>query len=121
MLGFGLGIAILFDAFVVRMAIVPAVLALIGKSAWWLPSWLNSLLPNVDMEGENLRRQLTTSDREEGGRRSSRQPRVTQAVVLRRAPGFSPGARLALRGAFDRRSGFDARGSSRTQAHAVAV
>ncbi len=62
MLGFGLGIAVLFDAFTVRMTIVPAVLALLGRSAWWLPSWLDSLLPNVDIEGENLRRRLTANE-----------------------------------------------------------
>ncbi|MGW0656419.1 MMPL family transporter, partial [Streptomyces umbrinus] len=53
-IGFGLAIAVLFDAFVVRMAIVPAVLALLGKSAWWLPAWLDRILPNVDVEGEGL-------------------------------------------------------------------
>ncbi|WP_128431471.1 MMPL family transporter [Streptomyces cyaneus] len=55
MIGFGLAIAVLFDAFVVRMAIVPAVLALLGKTAWWLPKWLDRALPNVDVEGEGLR------------------------------------------------------------------
>ncbi len=55
MIGFGLAIAVFFDAFVVRMAIVPAVLALLGKRAWWLPKWLNRILPNVDVEGEGLR------------------------------------------------------------------
>ncbi|SDM79173.1 putative drug exporter of the RND superfamily [Streptomyces sp. cf386] len=55
MIGFGLAIAVLFDAFVVRMAIVPAVLALLGKKAWWLPKWLDRALPNVDVEGEALR------------------------------------------------------------------
>ncbi|MCF1599449.1 MMPL family transporter [Streptomyces muensis] len=55
MIGFGLAIAVLFDAFVVRMAIVPAVLALLGKKAWWLPKWLDRALPNVDVEGESLR------------------------------------------------------------------
>ncbi|MEU6994609.1 MMPL family transporter [Streptomyces sp. NPDC046465] len=58
MMGFGLAIAVLFDAFVVRMAIVPAVLALLGKSAWWLPRWLDKLLPNVDVEGEKLHKNL---------------------------------------------------------------
>ncbi|WP_053744968.1 MMPL family transporter [Streptomyces sp. NRRL WC-3618] len=53
--GFGLAIAVFFDAFVVRMAIVPAVLALLGKRAWWLPKWLDRALPNVDVEGEALR------------------------------------------------------------------
>ncbi|MFD3825428.1 MMPL family transporter [Streptomyces sp. NPDC058625] len=55
MIGFGLAIAVFFDAFVVRMAIVPAVLALLGKKAWWLPKWLDRILPNVDVEGEGLR------------------------------------------------------------------
>ncbi|WP_405770147.1 MMPL family transporter [Actinacidiphila glaucinigra] len=54
-IGFGLATAVFFDAFVVRMAIVPAVLALLGRRAWWLPSWLDRILPNVDVEGERLR------------------------------------------------------------------
>lgn len=56
--GFALGIAVLFDALVVRMTIVPAVMTLLGKSAWWLPRWLDKLLPNVDVEGETLRHRL---------------------------------------------------------------
>ncbi|MFI9017460.1 MMPL family transporter [Streptomyces griseus] len=59
MIGFSLAIAVFFDAFVVRMAIVPAVLALLGKRAWWLPRWLDRALPNVDVEGEKLQKQLT--------------------------------------------------------------
>ncbi|MGW0614034.1 MMPL family transporter [Streptomyces sp. NPDC002788] len=55
MIGFGLAIAVFFDAFIVRMAIVPAVLALLGRKAWWLPKWLDRALPNVDVEGEGLR------------------------------------------------------------------
>ncbi|MDX3638854.1 MMPL family transporter [Streptomyces sp. MB09-02B] len=55
MIGFGLAIAVFFDAFVVRMAIVPAVLALLGDKAWWLPKWLDRALPDVDVEGEGLR------------------------------------------------------------------
>ncbi|MEU3605770.1 MMPL family transporter [Streptomyces sp. NPDC035033] len=54
MIGFGLAVAVLFDAFVVRMAIVPAVLALLGHKAWWLPKWLDRALPAVDVEGEGL-------------------------------------------------------------------
>ncbi|WP_406109619.1 MMPL family transporter [Streptomyces sp. NBC_01003] len=61
MMGFGLAIAVFFDAFVVRMAIVPAVLALLGKSAWWLPRWLDKILPNVDVEGEKLHKTLAPS------------------------------------------------------------
>ncbi|MEV2193591.1 MMPL family transporter [Streptomyces phaeochromogenes] len=54
MIGFGLAIAVLFDAFVVRMALVPAVLALLGKAAWWMPRWLDRILPRVDVEGTAL-------------------------------------------------------------------
>ncbi|XRQ12590.1 MMPL family transporter [Actinomadura welshii] len=53
-LGLGLASAVAFDAFVVRMAIVPAVLALLGERAWWLPRILDRVLPNVDIEGEKL-------------------------------------------------------------------
>ncbi|MFE9685056.1 MMPL family transporter [Streptomyces sp. NPDC006285] len=60
MIGFGLAIAVFFDAFVVRMAIVPAVLALLGRKAWWLPRWLDRALPNVDVEGEALKSLDTT-------------------------------------------------------------
>ncbi|MER6344966.1 MMPL family transporter [Streptomyces sp. NPDC001595] len=59
MIGFGLATAVLFDAFVVRMAIVPAVLALLGDKAWWLPARLERILPRVDVEGEALRRPAT--------------------------------------------------------------
>ncbi|MET9670058.1 MMPL family transporter [Streptomyces sp. NPDC006475] len=62
MIGFGLAIAVFFDAFVVRMAVVPAVLALLGHKAWWLPRWLDRLLPNVDVEGEKLHKRLTSKD-----------------------------------------------------------
>ncbi|MFE9659035.1 MMPL family transporter [Streptomyces sp. NPDC005955] len=66
MIGFGLAIAVFFDAFVVRMAIVPAVLALLGDKAWWLPKWLDRALPNVDVEGEGLK-DLDAVDRGDRG------------------------------------------------------
>ncbi|MEU5979977.1 MMPL family transporter [Streptomyces sp. NPDC047315] len=53
-MGFGLAVAVLFDAFVVRMAIVPAVLTLLGDKAWWLPHRLDRLLPHLDVEGAAL-------------------------------------------------------------------
>jgi RND superfamily putative drug exporter len=55
MIGFGLATAVLLDAFVVRMSIVPAVLAILGERAWALPRWLDRLLPHVDVEGTALR------------------------------------------------------------------
>ena len=57
-IGFALAIAVAFDAFVVRMTIVPAVMTLLGERAWWLPRWLDRRLPNVDVEGERLRQVL---------------------------------------------------------------
>ncbi|MFE2958308.1 MMPL family transporter [Nocardia tengchongensis] len=56
MMGLGLAAAVFFDAFIVRMTLVPAVLALLGDKAWWLPEWLARILPNVDVEGESLNR-----------------------------------------------------------------
>ncbi|WP_262403174.1 MMPL family transporter [Actinomadura sp. CNU-125] len=52
--GFALAVAVFFDAFVVRMTIVPAVLALLGRAGWWLPRWLDRVLPRVDVEGRGL-------------------------------------------------------------------
>ena len=51
----GLAVGIAFDAFVVRMTLVPALMALFGKSAWWLPRWLDRRVPRADVEGELLR------------------------------------------------------------------
>jgi putative drug exporter of the RND superfamily len=53
-IAFGLAVGILVDAFVVRMTLVPAVLALLGRSAWWLPRWLDRVLPDLDIEGARL-------------------------------------------------------------------
>ncbi|MFI7078029.1 MMPL family transporter [Micromonospora sp. NPDC049903] len=57
-MGFALAVGVAIDAFVVRMTIVPAVMSLLGKAAWWLPRWLDRFLPNVDIEGEKLRAEL---------------------------------------------------------------
>ncbi len=57
-IGFALAVGVAVDAFVVRMVIVPAVLSLLGRSAWWLPRWLDRVLPNIDVEGERLGAQL---------------------------------------------------------------
>ncbi|MGW6206926.1 MMPL family transporter [Streptomyces sp. NPDC055089] len=67
-IGFGLAIAVLFDAVVVRMALVPAVLALLGDRAWWLPRRLGRLLPRVDIEGEALTRRAAAPPSEAADR-----------------------------------------------------
>ncbi len=55
-LGFGMAVGVLFDAFVVRLLLMPALMHLLGRSAWWLPRWLDKILPNVDVEGASLER-----------------------------------------------------------------
>jgi RND superfamily putative drug exporter len=57
-IGFALAFGVLIDAFLVRMTLVPAVLALLDRRAWWLPGWLDRHLPNLDIEGEQLESEL---------------------------------------------------------------
>ncbi|WTB85656.1 MMPL family transporter [Streptomyces cellulosae] len=52
MLGLGLAVSVLIDATVVRLLLVPAVMTLLGRHAWWTPHWLDRLLPHIDAEGE---------------------------------------------------------------------
>jgi len=58
----GLAVGIAIDAFLVRMTLVPAIMTILGKAAWWMPRWLGALLPNVDVEGEQLREHRTAID-----------------------------------------------------------
>lgn len=55
-MGLGLALGVLFDAFIVRMLLMPALMHLLGRSAWWLPRWLDRIVPNVDVEGAALER-----------------------------------------------------------------
>lgn len=64
-MGFALAAAVFFDAFLVRMTLIPAVMFLLGERAWWLPKWLDKILPSVDVEGEKLQGIVA-----EGGRSS---------------------------------------------------
>ena len=52
MMGLGLSTAIVLDATIVRMVVVPATMALMGRANWWLPGWLDRLLPHVDLDHE---------------------------------------------------------------------
>lgn len=53
-LGFALAFGVLFDAFIIRMTLIPAVMHLLGDKAWYLPKWLGKILPDVDVEGSKL-------------------------------------------------------------------
>ncbi len=56
-IGFALAFGVLIDAFFIRMTLVPAILTLLGRRAWTLPSWLERHLPNLDIEGAGLEHQ----------------------------------------------------------------
>jgi len=62
-MGFALTFGIVFDAFVVRMAIVPAVMKLMGNAAWYLPKWLDRILPNIDVEGTSIQAEVSEKDK----------------------------------------------------------
>ncbi|WP_461296951.1 MMPL family transporter [Streptomyces harbinensis] len=64
-IGFALAIGVVIDAFVVRMALVPAVMSLLGRAAWWLPGPVDKALPDLDIEGEKLNRRLAAEQRSE--------------------------------------------------------
>ncbi|WP_328847216.1 MMPL family transporter [Streptomyces sp. NBC_00258] len=53
MLGLGLAVSVLIDATVVRLLLVPAVMTLLGRHAWWTPGWLDRIMPHVDPEGDH--------------------------------------------------------------------
>ncbi|MEV3972980.1 MMPL family transporter [Streptomyces sp. NPDC050698] len=55
MLGLGLAVSVLIDATVVRLLMVPAVMTLLGRHAWWTPRWLDRVLPHIDAEGAQAR------------------------------------------------------------------
>lgn len=55
--GFALGVGVFFDAFFIRMGLVPATMFLMGRATWWMPRWLDRILPHFDVEGETLERE----------------------------------------------------------------
>lgn len=61
-MGFALTFGVLFDAFIVRMTIVPAIMILMGKTAWYLPKWLDKILPRIDIEGESIMQETEEKD-----------------------------------------------------------
>ena len=105
-MGTGLATAILLDATIVRMLLVPATMELLGDRNWWLPRWLDRILPNIDVEGHADRRPTRSpSGRESAPRRcrlivrhgrstpsyGGRTPAPAYYVVLRRSgPRWDP-------------------------------
>ncbi|HWT94481.1 MAG TPA: MMPL family transporter [Solirubrobacteraceae bacterium] len=64
MFGLGLGAAILIDVLIVRMIVSPALMAILGDKAWWMPKWLDKIIPNVSLEGGHDDREARATERE---------------------------------------------------------
>lgn len=62
LMGFSMAAAIVFDAFLVRMIIMPTAMAVLGERAWWIPRWLDKVLPRIDVEGDGLRAMSADAD-----------------------------------------------------------
>lgn len=60
--GFALAVSVIFDAFFIRMALVPATMFLMGRATWWMPKWLDRILPQFDVEGSALEREFERRD-----------------------------------------------------------
>ncbi len=73
-IGFGLAVGVLIDAFLIRMTLTPAVMHLLGDRAWWIPRWLDRLLPDLDVEGLRLLEHLEAED-------AARSPRHAEQPV----------------------------------------
>jgi RND superfamily putative drug exporter len=62
MIGLGLSVAVLLDATIIRMVLVPSTMTLLGNANWWLPRWLDRLLPHLDVDNEGPEPDSATSD-----------------------------------------------------------
>ncbi|MEK4560907.1 MMPL family transporter [Staphylococcus sp. FSL K6-3157] len=60
-MGLALGFGVLFDAIIVRLMLVPALTKLFGKASWYMPAWLNRILPSIDIEGHGLKKDLEST------------------------------------------------------------
>ena len=94
-IGFGLAVGVIVDAVLVRMTLTPAVMHLLGDRAWYIPRWLDRLLPDLDVEGLKLSERLAAG---ELGRRPPPRRRPTSARSARRLlTARSPAARALSR------------------------
>ncbi|NGO43014.1 MMPL family transporter [Streptomyces ureilyticus] len=73
-IAFALAVGVAIDAFAVRMTLVPAVLALAGRGAWWLPAWLDRVLPDLDIEGISLQKATSADDTEAKEAEGAKEP-----------------------------------------------
>jgi RND superfamily putative drug exporter len=92
-IAFGLAFGVAIDAFVVRMTLVPAVMHLLGERAWWLPKWLDRILPSLDIEGESLARQIRLADWPAPGDTGAV---ITEDLAIGEAPALVEGLSMRL-------------------------
>ncbi|MFS0562742.1 MMPL family transporter [Terribacillus sp. 179-K 1B1 HS] len=64
-IGLALTFGVLFDAFIVRMTIIPSLMKVMGHATWYLPKWLDRIIPNVDIEGHKLLKQKEKEDQKQ--------------------------------------------------------
>jgi RND superfamily putative drug exporter len=64
LLGLGLAVAIFLDAFVIRVVLMPAIMRVLGSRSWWIPQWLDRVLPHIDIDGNDVEapRRATIAD-----------------------------------------------------------
>ena len=89
MFGVGLAVAVLLDVTLVRMVLVPAAMTLMGHRAWWLPAWLDRLLPTIDLEGSEHEAQIESGDDDRRRRGEGAGPRLSRNTTEQQHP--SPG------------------------------
>ena len=75
--GVGLSVAVIVDATIVRCLLVPAVMALMGRSAWWFPAWLDRLLPRISIEGHGYFEELDAASTPDAGGDAGESPPPT--------------------------------------------
>ena len=124
MFGLGLATAVFIDATLVRMVLVPSTMSLLGSANWWLPRWLDRILPHMDLEGGHfetapIRRSPTPRssellESEESGdeRRAPARARLRTSLSMRRPGASRASSRVARRVALRRRTTTAARVAS---------
>lgn len=85
-IGFGLALGVFLDAFVIRMTLIPAVMHLLGEKAWWIPRWLDRILPNVDVEGSSLENRVHRQHAEDDAAEAGAGPSTDDAATPAAAP-----------------------------------
>ena len=88
-IGFGLAVGVLVDALLVRMTLTPAVMHLLGDRAWYIPRWLDRLLPDLDVEGVKLAERLASGALGARPRHPSRRRRPSGGRAGRGHPGLT--------------------------------